>query len=208
MVARHSQRWMNKEAYTMKSSLRSIVRSVRQGRSLLISRIDRIAGSEPRYLNLGGGPWFAGVGWRNLEGVASLVNPQPFQFTSGCQFPAPNAVFDLVYSSHAFEHLDMGTVRRVLTEAHRVSKPDRPLLLKVPDYEKVLEAWRNQDESFFVERNWNFDSVVWSWAQRDIPDTIDYRASMIFCGFWTSDFGHHFTPGTRPKTGAYHGPAC
>ena len=57
-----------------------------------------------RHLNLGGG-LFVALGWKNLEGVPSYVNPNPFTFTPECDIPFDEGTLETVYSSHALEHM-------------------------------------------------------------------------------------------------------
>ncbi|MBT5548940.1 MAG: class I SAM-dependent methyltransferase [Nitrospina sp.] len=168
---------------------------------------------EPRHVNLGGGV-FVALGWRNLEAVASHVNPHPFQFTPDCTVPFSDNSVETVYSSHALEHLDQPTVDRLLQEAYRILKPEGRLILKLPDFDRTLDCWKKSDNSFF-EDDWGFGGAIETWPDRNIPDTVDSRAAFVFCGFWNDDYGNHFEQawagnllseqGEAPVS-AYHGP--
>jgi len=105
-------------------------------------------------------------------------------------------------------------VDRVLQEAIRVLRPGGKLILKLPDFEKILKCWNAEDVNFFSE-DWGYSSVVHTWKNRSVPDTLDYRAAMIFCGFWNDEYGDHFSNvysgvflNREPSlsTKAYHGP--
>lgn len=159
------------------------------------------------FLNIGGGPSFDYPGWINLEGVTSSTNPFPFDLTSNCRFPVPSGTVRVVYSSHCLEHLDDDTVLRIIREARRVLGKSGRLVIKIPNYEDVIEAWQSSNNLYFSEQ-WGLEDVVDTWRNKDIADTIDYRASMVFCGFWNSNWGQHFDL-NRPKNGnlSYHGPA-
>ncbi len=155
-------------------------------------------------LNLGGGPTFSHPGWMNLEGVSSPSNPFPFIFSPTCRFPLSSSVVQLVYSSHCFEHLNDATVEQLLRESRRVISPQGSLLLKLPDFELVKQAWKQKDTDFF--KQWGIESVTPTWANRHVLDNFDNRAAMIFCGFWNKAYGDHFANRRNLKDGAYHGP--
>ena len=121
---------------------------------------------------------------------------------------------ETVYSSHALEHLSPDTVDRVFQEAFRVLEPGGRLILKLPDFDKILRSWNAGDENFFDD-SWGYSSIVPTWKNRNVPDTLDYRAAMTFCGFWNDEYGHHFSKvyssgGLDSEAfhakGAYHGP--
>jgi tetratricopeptide (TPR) repeat protein len=155
-------------------------------------------------VNIGGGSGFNHSGWLNLDGA----NTQSFKLTPECRFPLSSESVHTVYTSHCLEHLDDATVSRVLEEARRVMTDDARLILKIPDFDMVLDHWRRGEEAFFMSPIWGFESVNDTWQHRSISDSIDNRAAMIFCGFWNEaygddHFGHHTIP---DRVNAYHGP--
>jgi SAM-dependent methyltransferase len=160
-----------------------------------------------RSVNLGGGSEFVEPGWRNLEGSAGPANPTPFLFSPACRFPLRNGSVTTVYSSHCFEHLDDATVARVLAEARRVIRQAGRLVIKLPDFDRALAAWRAGEPSFFDEDRWGLRRLKALWPVKGVADTLDARASMIFCGFWNDEYGEHFGARTS-RDGAYHGPAA
>ena len=145
-------------------------------------------------LEIGGG----GVnhpGWLNLDAANG------FALTPACKFPLSEA--DIVYSSHCLEHLDDATVDRVLSEARYVCKGN--LVLKLPDFEQVLERWRAGDERYFD--GWGQAGVWPTWKNLGVPVNIDSKAAMIFCGWWNDAYGDEFGGRRNPNApGAYHGP--
>jgi SAM-dependent methyltransferase len=168
---------------------------------------------EPRNVNLGGGLFIA-LGWKNLEAVQSHINPQPFIFSPACVFPFSDASINLVYSSHALEHMDPETVNRIFEESYRILKPSGKLILKLPDFDQTLECWKNEDADFFGDQ-WGFEDLVSTWRNRNLTDNLDNRAMCIFCGFWNQAYGNHFekiwsrptdTNAEIPNTESYHGP--
>jgi len=156
-------------------------------------------------LNIGGGPLFDEVGWVNLEGSASETNPYPFFFSETCIFPIPSGVVGTVYSSHCLEHLNDGTVDRVLQEAKRVLNFNGKLILKLPNFELTKASWANGDANFFKE--WNLEELLPLWKAAGIEDSLTNRASMIFCGYWNKSYGDHFSRKISFIGEAYHGPA-
>ncbi|HVA45089.1 MAG TPA: methyltransferase domain-containing protein [Pirellulales bacterium] len=159
----------------------------------------------PRAINFGGGPAFSALGWHNLDEAGPCE--AAFRFSPDCRVPLPDVSVSTVYSSHTLEHLDAPTVDRVLAEAWRILRSAGRLVIKLPDFDRTLECWRNGDASFFRDELWNFNAVTPTWPTRGIEDTLERRASMIFCGFWNDEYGDHFSGRINSHPGAYHGPA-
>jgi len=161
----------------------------------------------PRHVNIGGGPFFNFTSWLNLEAVASPSNPVPATLSPTTTIAADDATIRTVYSSHAFEHLDDETVAQCLNEARRVLSPDGVLVIKLPDFDTVLQAWKNADLDYFSDATWNYSQIRTTWANKGVQDGLDSRASMIFCGFWNQAYGNHFAEQHHLNKDAYHGPA-
>lgn len=157
-------------------------------------------------LNIGGGPHFWAPGWYNLDAATSWFNPHSFNFSPASVFPLADASLKLVFTSHTLEHLDDATVGRILTESRRVIAEEGALLIKLPDFDRALAAWRQMNASFFVDDYWGFQAVNQTWMVRGVADTLDARAAMIFCGFWNAAYGDHFSGRIHRGPTAYHGP--
>ena len=157
-------------------------------------------------MNIGGGPGFIVIGWLNLDEVKSSVNPKPFKFTQDCIFPFKKSSIKTVYTSHCLEHLEPKTANRVIEEVHRVLKDAGRLVIKIPDFDLILDAWRHNDSSFFTDALWGYEAVKDTWKNRNIKDCLDYRAAMLFCGFWNDEYGDHFSSKVLKNEFAYHGP--
>lgn len=157
-------------------------------------------------LNVGGGPNFAGLGWRNLEEVTGPWNPRSFRLSPTCRFPVTDASMSLVYTSHVLEHLEDETVSRILVETKRVLRPGGRMLVKIPDFDLVLSTLAQRDAGFFSNENWGYDSLVWTWRNRGVADCIETRAAMLFCGIWNRDFGNPFEMRETRNRESYHGP--
>jgi SAM-dependent methyltransferase len=124
--------------------------------------------------------------WLNLDATA----PTPFHFVLDNKFLLKDNSQDIVYSSHLLEHLPINVVEYVLNECHRVLKPDGYLVIKIPDFDFVLANWRAKNHKFFD--GWGLRKIIPTWKSQSIKDTINYRCSMIFCGFWNESYGDHF----------------
>jgi SAM-dependent methyltransferase len=161
----------------------------------------------PAAVNIGGGPEFLHPRWLNLEGAPGPSNPHPFPLSATCTFPLGDATVSTVYTSHCIEHLDEDTVARVMSESRRVLEPDGRLVVKIPDFEMVLDRWRAADAGYFSDDRWGYRRLTATWPAMGVSDTLGYRAAMIFCGAWNEDYGDHFGGTRSGRVGAYHGPA-
>ncbi len=157
-------------------------------------------------LAIGGGPYFQAEGWYNLEEVVSRYNPEPFVFSPDCVFPFGKGSIRQIYSSHCLEHLNQPTVLRVLSESFRVLAGEGKIIIALPDFDMVLQRWRDGDDEFFNEIRWGLGNCIPTWKNRGIVDCIDYRAALIFCGFWNEAYGNHFADDIKNDSKAYHGP--
>ncbi len=158
-------------------------------------------------LNIGGGPNFAFPGWKNFDAVESDLNHDPIQFSPTVTLPARDGTFKFIYSSHCLEHLTDATVDRIFQEARRIIRPDGQLLLKLPDFDGALAAWRARDPAFFTDAHWGYHFVSATWPRRGVEDDLDHRAAMLFCGYWNQAYGSFFAgKGSENDPDAYHGP--
>ncbi len=151
-------------------------------------------------LNIGGGVRFKHAGWINLDEFPG-DGMAPFMLSELRPFPLPRAMFHIVYSSHCLEHLPEASVSNCLHEARRVIQAEGTLVIKLPDYEATLRAYRTGDHEFFNNR-WGLERIAPLWENRGVLDCIESRASMIFCGFWNSAYGHEFAGNPPPETPA------
>lgn len=158
-------------------------------------------------LNIGGGPNFRAIGWLNFEEQKSSVNVNPVKLNAHTRFPLKDASMRLIYTSHCFEHLDNETVGNVLKESLRVLRDDGDIVVKIPDFDLILNAWKTSNASLFAYELWDYDSIVYTWKNRNIEDCLDYRAAALFCGFWNDAYGNHFGKKIFKNKNAYHGPA-
>ena len=142
--------------------------------------------------------------------MRSDSNPNPVRFTPDSDFPLADDSVELVYSSHCLEHLDDPTVARALSEARRILRPDGALLIKLLDFDLVLDDWRRQDPLLISAPVWNIESLLPMWDARGVADTLDNRVAVIFCGFWNDAYGdeNSLFPGDGKQSDeAYLGPS-
>jgi SAM-dependent methyltransferase len=177
-------------------------------------------------INIGGGPQFSQDGWINIDEFAG-ANGLSIRLNNEVVFPYPSGTVETVYSSHCFEHLPIEVIERCLQEVRRLLKSDGCLVIKVPDFDLVVNEYKKNNHVFFGDQ-WNFQSVSATWPSKGVTDCIESRASMIFCGYWNDHHTHAFggdpgeaTPQKRsffarlrdrvlqktPDNLPYHGPA-
>ncbi len=158
------------------------------------------------FLNIGGGPSFLYPMWENLDGVAGPLNPKPFALQADVRLPFKAGSFHLVYTSHTLEHLDDATVSTILAEARRVLRPGAALLVKIPDFDTVIDAWKTNRDDYFTDEWWGFGAHTPTFKNRGLSDSLLTRTAYIFCGFWNSQYGNHFDKYDAFAVGAYNGP--
>ena len=146
-------------------------------------------------VNIGGGT-FKAPGWVNYDALTGV------RLTPETVFPVEQA--PIVYSSHCFEHLDDATLHRMLKETRRMLAKEGLFVLKLPDFEKVRDRYRANDDSFF--KQWGMDKLAPSWPSQGVTDTIAARAAMIFCGVWEPAYGDADAEFTKQIGPGYHGP--
>ncbi len=159
-----------------------------------------------RFINIGGGPTFCYPLWANLDTATGPLNPTPFRLSAEMTFPHETGSINLVYSSHNFEHLDDLTVERALREARRVLHPGGAIVVKIPDFQRFLMAWRTDDHDYLSTERWGFDALVLE--SRGLRDSLTVRTSYGFCGFWNDAYGDLFSARRPDAVGAYNGPAA
>jgi predicted SAM-dependent methyltransferase len=157
-------------------------------------------------LNVGGGSQFRQIGWINLDSSKSISNPSPFLLNPQCVFPINDNFMNIIYNSHNLEHLDKPTIDKTLTETNRVLNSSGSFIVKLPDFDRVLNSWKSGDKDFIYHQAWGNDFVPLTWKNKQIEDNIDYRTAMIFCGYWNDEYGDHYSNLKQKAIGAYHGP--
>ena len=143
-------------------------------------------------------------GWICLDEIED-IGVTKFSFTGTSRFPIENDSMEIVYSSHFLEHIPDTSVDQVLSEAWRCLQPNGQLILKIPDFDMFVEKYLAKEYSIFSDIG--VDSVLHTWDNHGIEDTIANRFAMMFCGYMNVEYGAHFTERLKPRTnGAFHGP--
>lgn len=66
------------------------------------------------------------------------------------KLPYEDGSVDVVYSSHALEHLPFGEVHNALKEMARVLRPGGDMMIAVPDFDKVRKDWNEVNRAFMA----------------------------------------------------------
>ena len=153
-------------------------------------------------LNIGSGrrSW---LGWECLDAV-NYPTVKNINLSKDCIFPLSDKSIKLAYTSHNLEHLDDKTVNQIFSETKRVLSKDGIFIVKVPDFEYFLDQYKFNNTDYIS--NLGFDSIVWSWKNKNIQDNLENRTAMMFGGYWNKFYGDHFSGNINYNQFAYHGP--
>jgi predicted SAM-dependent methyltransferase len=152
-----------------------------------------------KYIDIGGGSGSYIVDeWLNLDEFSSV----PFILNEKCVFPVGDNTINLIWTSHTLEHLNDETVSRVLDESYRVLETGGNFVIKLPDFDNVLEQWRNRNIAYF--NLWDYQDGYWK--NRNVEGTIENKVAMIFCSFSNNECGKLFSIKENEQQGAYIGP--
>ncbi len=77
--------------------------------------------------------------WINIDFYADSKNIKRVNILKG--LPFKNNSFDIVYSSHFFEHLSLHNAKYILKEIHRILKQDGIIRIVVPDLENICREY-------------------------------------------------------------------
>jgi predicted SAM-dependent methyltransferase len=135
-------------------------------RSPVAVRFEQLQGPK---LNVGGGKGHPRVpGWqivdlRETADIRTDITREPLPFS--------NDTVGIIFTSHTLEHIFPQHLDFVLSEFHRVLRPENGLLrIAVPDISLAIDAYVNRREDFFhngdiglVERNVPIAGLLASW---------------------------------------------
>ena len=139
-------------------------------------------------LNLGCGP-------KTIPGFINMdkYEDSPENLIVRADMEAPplyDECVDVVYSSHALEHLPYRKARKALRNWFKILKPQGELYLAVPDLEEIMRAMLNPDISLHEKWNWYVYTLFGYQADPDTYSLDDYRLDLPndpgqyhFCGF-------------------------
>ncbi len=158
-----------------------------------------------KYLSIGSGK-NVDPRWICLD---ALLHPgvTRFEFDEYENFPLENSTIEIAYNSHNLEHLDDNVAKNIIMEVERVLKKDGKFILKIPDFEKVKNAYIENDLKFFEKFNFfDTESISWSWKNYGVDYSLLNITAMMFCGYWNKHYGNHFSNEIYQNEFAYHGP--
>jgi len=102
-----------------------------------------------RFLNLGGGNWYY-PRWENIDYYqSSILVDYKIDFREKQSLPFSNNCVNAIFTSHVLEHLDDESLIFLLKECYRILKPKGIFRISVPDMDKAMEAYKNNNYSFF-----------------------------------------------------------
>ena len=137
-----------------------------------------------KYLNLGCGDRFF-ESWTNFDFSSNSKYIIPHDLNQ--PLPCLNDYFDVVYSSHVLEHLNMESARRLLSEKYRVLKPGGCLRVVVPDLEKIARTYLNSLELAILD-DCPLNSSNYDWSLIHLIDQfVRTRSGGEMADFWNRD---------------------
>lgn len=154
-------------------------------------------------VNLGSGVTKLLPEWVNYDAL-SHPNINTIYFTTDTVLPHRDNSIKLVYSSHHFEHLNDATLDRMIKESHRILDVDGDFVVKLPDFELLLDKL-STDESFLDILTVD-EFCLDTWRVHNVEDSPLNRVSFAFCGYWNRAYGDHFSRNINEDLQAYHGP--
>ena len=151
--------------------LASELRAQRKGWLAAQLRALGISG-EDRHLRL-----HIGSGGHALEGWVNIdVAPAPLAMNIKWGLPFVDGAADYAFVCHVLEHLFYpAEALSVLKDVHRVLAPGGVLRVVVPDIEKCLRAYVEEDQAFFKGRQGTWD--WWSEAETRLEDFLVYAGA-------------------------------
>lgn len=111
---------------------------------------------ENAFVNIGCGPKYVN-GMINIDGNIFRKKDIWLDITLGLPF-RDNSIQG-VYASHVLEHFNIGKVRRLLCEFHRILKPGGAVRIVVPSLEYAIEAYRTEAIAALPEWPEKFHSI-------------------------------------------------
>lgn len=146
---------------------------------------------------IGGREGWKCPGWFNLKDRGEIV------YHPNCRIPFESESVRHVYSQ-SLALWNLPTAYRMVSEAHRVLETGGNLVIRIPDYEQVLDAWSRNDLDYF--QTWCLDGAVFYWQNKGVISSIDAKAAMIFCSIFNQDYGYPFSSGLANGHTPYFGP--
>lgn len=119
-------------------------------------------------------------GWLNTD--AFEVNKSIYIMNAVKPFPFDTNTFDFVYSEHMIEHVLFDNAHLMLSEIHRVLKPNGVLRISTPDLERIMALHNPKSD---LEKNYINDAID------NLPHAISNAPGYVINSF-VRDWGHIF----------------
>ncbi len=133
-------------------------------------------------LNLGGaGHVFPG--WISIDtryGYENTPNLLPMWLDKDHPLPFESNSIDFAYSSHFFEHVNDQVCEFLLREVFRILKPKGLFLIILPNFEKALDCYKQNDWSFID--NSGFGNRADTFSINHIPPSFEMLTASMFSG--------------------------
>ena len=144
-----------------------------------IAKLDK----ELRGINIGGGS-FSKSDWINFDIRDNDIkeNQMLWDFTKQRSFPLKDSSVQYCYTGHCIEHLDDDTIDFLFKDVYRVLKKGGVFLIKIPDFERLKEAYLNKEYDFFTNE-WGLENFDEAFCRNDIPVNIETYLALIFAGY-------------------------
>ena len=155
---------------------KSIVRRARRqylnlfGQKINQKRLKKLGSSQEIKLNLGSGPSSGINGWTNIDIVGADIDWDLHK-----PIPLPEDSVRSIYSSHLLEHLEFGSIKKLLLECYRLLVPDGELYLCVPNARLYIEAYT-------LQKNLRLKNNLYSPAVTDTESFIDQVNYVAYMG--------------------------
>ena len=66
-------------------------------------------------------------------------------------------------------------------------------ILKVPAFEDIINSYRQKNLKIdSLNGTRHCETIVWSWKNFGVKDTIENRISCLIVGYWNNAYGHHY----------------
>jgi SAM-dependent methyltransferase len=114
-------------------------------------------------------------------------------FSSHAPFPFEPETQDIIYSCHCIEHIPNEAILYWLRESYRILKPGGHIRLEAPDAEKIIAAYKENDQKFLKHfTDGNRSNLV---EKRNFPEVYaeDHIALLGFLSCYI-DKGHGHVP--------------
>ena len=113
-----------------------------------------------RFYNVGCAGKFRHKYWTNVDLIQdgyNLVNAGnvdiEYDMTENKPLPLESSSAEVIYTSHVIEHVFNANVRNFFKEAYRSLKPGGVLRVTCPDLDLAINAFQNNDNTFFKTAN-------------------------------------------------------